>query len=374
MSRTSYQFLLALGAAALATGPVVAQDPGTPTGYITLGAAYSERYGETAFATISEENLFGTGIGAGLSAEYSRSGYRISADLDTGFTLPVAGSAIAPELDISVYLDERKWQDAAYSNRRAGIDADLRFSVNERLNLVAGYFFYDDTLSNVAATTSPLIAAEAGQQTASGAKLGLYFDSTDNPLRPESGLSLGVTARYAGLGGDSNWTSLTANAALYQPLPMNGIASLSVTGGQIRSLDGNAIRITDRAFLGYDLPRGFAFGGLGPRDFAGAVNSPLGGETYAAASIATDFPMFETRSGTVYGGIFWEGGSVWDLQNTTGGAMPLVDDSLNWRASYGISLSWVGPFGNLRLSWADAYLRQSYDITQPVSLTFSTSF
>ncbi len=126
MSRTSFPFLLALGTAALTAGPLVARDPGTPTGYITLGAAYSERYGETAFATISEENLFGTGIGAALSAEYSRSGYRISADLDTSFTLPLASSAIAPELDISVYLDERKWQDAAYNIRRAGIDAYLR--------------------------------------------------------------------------------------------------------------------------------------------------------------------------------------------------------------------------------------------------------
>ncbi len=368
------KFALAGGVLLTTAGNVFAQDANPPTGYFTLGAAYSERYGETAFASISDENFLGSGVGIGAAAEYTRTGYRISANLDTGFTLPMPGNLADALLDVSVYMDERAWQGAAYSTKRTGLDLGLTLPFGQNTTLTAGYFLYDDVLSNVAANTSPLVALEAGQKLSSGVQAGLYFDNTDTPVRPTRGISAGFTARYAGLGGDSKWSNITASGTIYQPVPMNGVASIGISAGHMQSLDGQPVRITDRAFLGYDLPRGFAYGGLGPRDVAGATNTPLGGENYATASVSADFPILETRTGTLYGGIFWEAGSVWNLQNTTGAAMGTVDAALYWRASYGVSLSWAGAFGQLRLSWADPYLRKPYDVAQPLSLTFSTSF
>lgn len=370
----SLAFTTAMSGLVLGGSVVQAQDIGAPTGYISVGAAYSERYGETAYLNISEDNFLGSDVGIDIAAEYNRTGYRLSASIDTDYSPSIPGVTGISYLDLSAYVDSHTWQGAAYNSKRIGANADLVFPVKEGLTLAVGYFVYDDTISDVDPDTSPLVAAEAGQKLTSGAQVSLYHDTTDLPLRPTRGTTLSLGAQYAGIGGDTNWAALTASGAVYTPLATNGVASAKFTAGHVRSLDGNAQRITERAFLGNDLPRGFAFGGLGPRDVAGATNTSLGGETYFAATLETGFPVLETTTGAIHASAFWETGGVWNLQETSGGAMGEIDDTLHWRASYGISLSWVGKSGQLRLSWADAYKREAYDVTQPISLTFSTSF
>ena len=351
----------------------VAQDINAPTGYLSFGAAYSERYGETVFASLVEDDFLGTGVGADVSAEYNRSGYRVSANLDTDINLSIPGFLTDPVLDISVYLDNHAWQGNAYDSKRIGVEADLVFPVRQNMVVSTGVFYYDDTISNVNGNTSPIVLA--GQQATSGAQIGLHYSTLDTPIRPSSGVALGVTAQYAGLGGDTNWTSLTVNGSVYHPLPMNGIAKVNAIAGQMRSLNGNAISITERAFLGNDLPRGFAYGGLGPRDDdGGSINTSLGGESYTAVSVQTEFPMFDTNTGAIYGSVFWDGGSVWNLSGTPVGASGLIDEAMYWRASYGVSLSWVGNMGQIRLSWAEPYQYQVGDIMQPLSVSFSAAF
>lgn len=368
-----HQAIPVLAGLTVFAGIATAQEIGAPTGYLSFGAAYSERYGETIFASLVEEDFLNTGVGVDAAAEYSRSGYRISTNLDTDIALSIPGLAVDPFMDVLIYLDDHSWQESAYDSKRVGFDADLIFPVRQGVYLSAGYFYYDNSISNVNANTSPLVTAE--QQVTSGAKLGLHYETLDTPVRPSNGVSLGLTAQYAGIGGDTNWNSLTAHGSVYQPLPLNGVGSISFVAGQIRTLNDEPISISERAFLGYDLPRGFAFGGIGPRDNdGGSVDTALGGETYVAASVESDFPMVETNSGAVYGGVFWDGGSVWDLHGTPVGASGAIDDSMYWRASYGVSVTWISDFGQVQLSWAEPYLSQPDDITQPLSVSFSTAF
>ena len=374
---SKFALFCAVGLSAISTNaPLWAQDQdfGKPTGYFSLGVGYSERYGETAFFTLSEENLFGSGIGAHAGAEYNRLGYRLTLDFDKEIALPFQAFGVSPLLDVSLYFDDLSWQDSSYNNRRLGLDADLLFPLRSNTLISIGYMVYSDEISDVHPDTSPLVAAEAGEQLNSGLTFGFQYDTTNTPIRPTKGVSLAFGARYAGLGGDTQKLELTANGALYQPLPYEGVLTAGFTAGNVRSLDGNAVRITDRAFLGNDLPRGFAFTGLGPRDISGATNTALGGESYAAISLATDFPISQTGSGTFYAGAFLEAGSVWNLQETAGGAMGIIDDEFHLRASFGLSLSWIGQYGEFRLSWANPYQRESYDETQPISISFTTSF
>ena len=373
--RSNFKTLSSTVVLSLITGsaPTFAQDMGAPTGYLSFGAAYSERYGETLFASLVEDDFLGTGVGVDVSAQYSQSGYRVSANMDTDIGLSIPGFSADPLLDVSVYLDDHAWQGSAYNSKRTGIDANLVFPAGQNTIASLGVFFYDETISNVDANTSVLVLP--GQQATAGAQLGLHYSTLDSPIHPSSGVSAGMSALYAGLGGDTNWTSLTANGSVYQRLPMNGVAKVHAIAGQMRSLNGDAISITERAFLGNDLPRGFAHGGLGPRDDDGAnVNTSLGGESYAAISVQADFPMFETSLGAVYGGLFWDGGSVWNLSGNPIGNSGVIDDAMYWRASYGVSVSWVGNMGQVSLSIADPYQAQAGDITQPLSVSFSATF
>ena len=66
----------------------------------------------------------------------------------------------------------------------------------------------------------------------------------------------------------------------------------TLEGGALNFASGNSSRVTDRFFLGSGLFRGFAPGGLGPREVeCGSINDALGGEYYAVARFETQFPI-----------------------------------------------------------------------------------
>ena len=62
--------------------------------------------------------------------------------------------------------------------------------------------------------------------------------------------------------------------------------------------------------------RGFAPGGLGPREVnACSINDALGGEYYAVARFETQFPIGLPEEYGIEFGAFFDAGSVWGLSS-----------------------------------------------------------
>ena len=98
-------------------------------------------------------------------------------------------------------------------------------------------------------------------------------------------------------------------------------------------------------------------------------NDALGGNYYGVVRLKGSFPIGLGDDSGIYGGIFAEAGSVWDLGN-----IGFADDEMFIRASSGVSLFWASPLGPLEFSYAIPILYEAEDIKQNFSVAISTRF
>ena len=182
---------------------------------------------------------------------------------------------------------------------------------------------------------------------------------------------------FAGLGGDSQYILTSALALAETKVRQEEVTLRAIfEGGMINSLGGTNSRITER-FFGNGKIRGFEPGGIGPRERgAGADNEALGGNIFAVARFEADFPVGLPEEYGITGGVFFDVGSVWSLDNVNGGPLgaDIVDDSMNLRSSVGFSVFWDTPVGPLRLNFAKPLIKEDYDVEQTFDLTVSTKF
>ena len=129
----------------------------------------------------------------------------------------------------------------------------------------------------------------------------------------------------------------------------------------LNSFNG-ASRVTER-FFGNTKIRGFEANGIGPRDLAAPNRDPLGGNVFAVARFESEFPVGLPEEYKIRGGVFADFGSVWNLDNKSGGVAggQLIDDKAHLRSSIGLSFFWTTALGPLRFNFAKALAKESYD-------------
>jgi len=183
---------------------------------------------------------------------------------------------------------------------------------------------------------------------------------------------------FAGLGGDNKYVKTTASVlGTTKILREEVILSAELEAGALNMLSGNS-RVTDRFFLSTDQLRGFDAFTVGPRDLAAGAQDHLGGNYFAVARFEARFPLGLPEEYGIEGGLFFDVGSVWGLDNRAGGPLggpiTLVDDGMNIRSSIGISVFWDTAIGPLRFNFSRALQKESYDETRVFDLTVSTRF
>jgi outer membrane protein insertion porin family len=149
-------------------------------------------------------------------------------------------------------------------------------------------------------------------------------------------------------------------------------------GGALETLNGDS-HYSDRFFLSSRQLRGFDTFGVGPRDLASPNEDALGGNYFAVARFEAAFPLGLPEEYGISGGVFYDIGSVWGLDDTAGGpasaATPTtVDDDLYWRSAVGFSIFWDTALGPLRFNFSRALQKQPYDETRDFDFTVETRF
>jgi outer membrane protein insertion porin family len=150
------------------------------------------------------------------------------------------------------------------------------------------------------------------------------------------------------------------------------------------------------------LVRGFAPGGIGPRDISDPANIPangLGGTTYVGGSAEVQFPIFGLpKEIGLRGAVFADAGTLLGFQGQTNFSNLLglpkntpcyasnvaptytqsncvtLDDERTIRSSLGASILWSSPLGPIRLDFAYPITKGKYDQTQFVNFTGGASF
>lgn len=335
-----------------------------PTGSLSFGATYGVASGVGLTVGFSESNF----LGRGQAFAFNLSTGTDTVDSSISFVEPAfLGRDV--KLKFSAFYTTTNNADAVYDTSNIAISPALEFPISEQGRLELRYRLFVDEVKNVAAGASAILAAEETVGGPIGSALGYTysFDTDYGGLNPNTRFLFRFGQDFAGVGGDVNYFSSNA-FAMAETRVLNEEVTLRaiVEGGAISSMGGYNTRVTDR-FFGNGKIRGFERNGIGPRDGADA----LGGNMYAVARFEADFPIGLPEEYGISGGLFFDVGSVWGLDNATGGT---VDDSMKLRSAVGFSVFWDTPVGPLRFNFSDALQKQAGDKEQQFDLTISTKF
>lgn len=340
-----------------------------PTGSLSFGGSYSTSSGFGAAITFRERNFLGRGqqLALGVTTGVDSSNYSFS------FTEPAfLGRDVAYNFTLN-YLETDN-SNAEYDTAIGNFSTGFTFPVSEngRLNLRYGARYSD--ITNLNETVGSIITAEAERGEVWDSFIGYRYsyDTRRTGLNPNAGVLLEFGQDFAGLGGDNTYVESTLRAVAQTKI-LNDDVTLRATlqAGALSYSEGSS-RVTDRFTLGSNLMRGFEGGGIGPREVGpGDINDPLGGDYFAVARFEAEFPLPLPEEYGVSGGVFYDVGSLWGLEETNEN---VLYEDFTARHVIGVSLFWTTPLGPLRFNFSEALSKEQFDEEQTFDLTISTQF
>jgi len=338
-----------------------------PTGSLGFSASFSTDTGPGLAVTFSEDNFLGRGQALRFGFNTSEG----SQSFNFSFTEPHF-MARDLALSLSAFYTETSSQNRDFDTLDIGARVGLGFPISEfgRLNLYYG--IEQNEISGLdPVESSPILLEDEGERLNSYVGAQYAYDTRDTGLDPTRGVRLQFGTEYAGLGGDAEYIRATfLGIAERQVMREEVTLRASFEGGAIETLNGNS-RLSDRFTLSSRQMRGFDANGLGPRDLTVDNEDALGGNMFAVARFEAAFPLGLPDEYGISGGVFYDIGSVWGLDNTNGG---LVDDDLYWRQTIGFSVFWDTAIGPLRFNFSHPLEFEDYDLTREFDLTIEARF
>jgi len=349
------------------------------TGELSFGAGYSTAEGVIGDISIAERNLLGNG--QFLRLKLSGSLERMQADLS--FTEPrFLDTNLAVGFDV-FHKEVDQSSVSSFKYRKTGLSPRIGFPLSENLWGQVSYLYSRDNIYDVdEATASRAILEAKGASDTSALGLVLTYDTRNHPRTPNEGFYVTVGGDFAGLGGDVQYGRVIAEARAYYPVADKVTLVGRAIGGHIEGWGDDDVRLLDLFFKGGETVRGFDRSGFGPRDL-GTLDA-LGGRTFwsTTAELRFPFPFLPDELG-ISGAVFADAGSLFGAGafakrlngsiDANGNQLVLVDDS-SVRASVGASILWESPVGPIRLDFAHALLKETYDEDQLIRFGAATKF
>ncbi len=414
-----------------------------PTGSFSVSGGYSTTAGFLAEVAFTETNFLGRGQYVKLSAsegQYSRGWglsftepYLLDQRLAAGFDVfhkeqnPNTWATYetwttGATLRLGVPITDQFTIQPAYSvyGTRISIPNDTNRPYDDCAapggNSITGYFpaanwnppggtanetptADNNCLNNGEASVAIKQEAQKGTIITSLVGYSLIWDSIDDRKNPTSGIYANFHQDVAGLGGDSKFVRETADGKYYYPLTDDLTGLLHLQGGQINQIGGGNLPLVDNFNLGPTLVRGFAPGGMGPRDISDPSNlagNGLGGTTYFGGSAELQFPILGLpKEVGLKGAVFADAGTEFGYKGQTdfssvlgytycppAGTNPAytqlscmdVEDEHKIRSSVGASLIWASPLGPIRIDYAYATTKAKNDQLQQFNFTGGAQF
>lgn len=332
------------------------------TGELSVGAGFSSQNGPLVDLKIRERNLLGRGQDLRASATLATK----QQNFDISFTEPYF-----LDKDLSFGVDAFHSKSNSIREFEAiSTGAGLRFgyALAENWRHLVRYTLRQDEVEDVDSGTSVFIQREVGTDIASTVGHELTYDRRNSSIQPTDGYVFRLSNDVAGLGGDISYLKSKFAAAYYHSFAEEWVANIRGEAGYVFGLGDDDVRISDRFFLGGDKLRGFANGGVGPRDVS--TDDPLGGKQIVSGTVELTFPLGLPKEFGVTGALFSDVGTLTELDFDD----PRIADTGSIRASAGVGLGWRSPFGPIRIDFAIPLVEEDFDDTEIVRFNFGTRF
>lgn len=342
-----------------------------PTGSLGLGLSFNTDLGPGASVTFQERNFLGRG--QDIRASFDTTGS--TKDVSLTFSEPAFLDRDLA-LGFSVFFREQTDNDNAdFETRSIGFTPSLTFPVAEFARLQVRYRVSLDRLEGLnTLNSSPILLRDDGTETTSAVGYTYTFDTRRRGLDPTAGVVLRVNQDVAGLGGSQKYLRSTILAGAERMIFGDSVKLTSTfEGGALVMLEGDS-RVTERFFLPSAQMRGFEFRGIGPRDTFAQFDDGLGGNYFIVNRFEAQFPLGLPQEVGMKGGVFYDVGSLWGLDDKNGAGGNKVDDGFALRHVVGVSLFWESALGPLRFDFSHPLKKENEDEDRFFNFAVSTAF
>ncbi len=322
------------------------------TGSITAGVSYGSYDGFGINASISDRNLFGTGIGYSLQVEKTKKSHN--------YAISVTDPRIFDSLySLSVGIYHSGYEFIDYTKKEKGAYLSIGRKLTRNLDASIGFNYAKVDYSDY---TSYNIDYESYTKKALTASL--TYDTTDDYFTPRKGIYANLFMEYAGFTDnpkDAKYLKTEFKGAFYYGLKnkinYDLILRTKLRLGYIND-KGNIPR-AERLYLGgisYGV-RGFSPASIAPMNSNG---DRIGGTKSGVLSLEASIPV----------------NFIKNMRFTTFVDYGIIKGSgqTEKRASLGAQIEWRSPFGPLTFVYAKGLNKKSYDRVSKFEFTVGSKF
>jgi len=345
----------------------------TSTGTISAGGGYGSFEGLMVNASISDRNLFGSGLNTTLGFEISR----VATNYNLAFTNPKVWDSM---YSMSVNFYKRDYQFIDYTQDQLGASVSVGREFYRYFNASIGLGYVDNQSTiNDDATNIIQDFLYNDQYTKASAFFSLNYDNTDDFFMPREGMKALVNFEYAQLdgsdvnltafpGGYGNFMKTSARLGFYYGMEdiidYDLIFRAKGRFTHISTTDGEKIPTAERLFMGgVGSVRGFNPFSLSPKLEDGSL---VGGTTRMSASLEASIPL--STAAKMRLAAFYDYGTISISPD------PTIDIDSVTRSSTGVVLEWQSAFGPINLIFAYPLDEQAGDNTAVFEFAMGTQF
>lgn len=334
------------------------------TGSLMLGGGYGSYDKMMVNGSITEVNMFGSGLGLGLSADLSARSNRFELSLknpainDSDYNGEVEVHSTEAEINRTVYDSDINTKGFSVALGKQ-LFRDFYAGTRYRLDYIQEDYDYTSKFLNNRDLTKEIFKTQ--DYISSSITPYVNFDNTDDYYFPREGIKLGTSLEYAGVGGDSKYIKSTSYGKYFYSL--ENLAELDWVfrlKTQVKVLvDNGQINQGDSLYLGGAKTlrgyKSYAF----PSNESGYKTEPY--KNLWANSLEMSFPL--VPSAKMRWGVFYDYGMI-------------GQDTFNdiQRSGTGALLEWISPMGPLQLIFAKALDNEPGDDTSSFEFSLGSSF
>jgi len=338
----------------------------TATGSIQAGGGYGSYQGAMVSASVSDRNIFGSGINAAMSFDISK--------ISVNYSLSVNNPRVwDSEYSFGASLYQSEFEYVTYNQKSIG--AGLNFGKQLTRNLYGSLNYgYSKNKSTTVDNSSSITAVQSYDYglfrpedlnyEKSIFSLGLNYDSTDDFYVPREGFIAGGSLGYAGVGGDQKYLEgqfkFGAYYGLEDILDYDLILRYKLRGTVLK--DQGQIAKPERLYMGgIGSVRGFEPYTIAPHTDSGGTRSFIGGKQRLTNTVEASIPL--SKAAKMRLAFFYDYGMIGDskLNEIT-------------KEGYGVALEWFSPMGPINLVFAKARNPDSFDRTASFEFTMGQKF
>ncbi len=325
-----------------------------PTGSIVGGIGYGSYDGLLLNASISDRNVFGSGIEVSAEIDYSNKSLKGRLHF---FNPRVFDSIYS--LGGSVYNQKSEFYD--YSEKTKGLNLTLGRKIGRYTHVSLSYVLEKTELYDVSSSLKGNPYYEEGKFLKSALIPSIVYNNTDDFYLPREGFIIGASMEYAGIGGDDEYVKYFGNFSYFFGLEdyidYDLILRYKARVGYIQ--ENGYLPLNEKFYLGgIRSVRGYKAGSLSPRNSYGDL---IGGKRIFSNSLEASIPL--TKSNGMRMVMFIDYGMIG--QNSYNEIK---------RSGAGVGIEWLSPMGPMQFFYAKALDDKPQDRTSSFEFIIGRRF